>query len=200
MVTQKIIDDLKAPCLKFVLENKLIKNNLNGEIANIINDVFGSSDKVNITFSEENNPSHQYPAITTGYPPSNGIFNTTTTLNLAQIGEGSQEYKTIVMVHEVLHAYMDYNNQYFGNQLKQHKEIAQKYVNDIKIFVQGLYPTLKDNDAYAIILNGIGDIYGNDLNNPAYVALRNSYSVTDFSGTFLLQKDGVTGTPCTPAQ
>lgn len=198
-VIAKIIDDLKDPCLKFVLENKLIKNNLSGKIADIIHDVFGSSDKVNITFKEENNSAHAYPAITTGTSSTSGIFNATTTLNLAQVGSGSQEYKAIVMVHEVLHAFMDYN-QPFKTQLQQHKEIAQKYVNDIRVFVKGLYPTLTDNDAYAMILNGISDIYDNNLQNPNYIALINSYKIVDLSGSFLLQKEGITGTSCTPAQ
>ena len=190
VVTQYIIDNLNDPCLKTVLAN-LKNNNLSGKIANIINDVFGSSDKVNITFNEKNAPTDTIPAQTIGSTSSNGVFNAVITLNLAQVGEGSQEYKAIIMVHEVLHAYMDYNTTY-KSQLEQHQQMVQKYVNDIKAFIQGLYPTLSDPDAYAIILNGMGDIYKG--NQTAYNAVLHSFNTSQANYEF--QRSGLSGTPC----
>jgi hypothetical protein len=185
-----VINHLNDLCLRKVLDS-LINNNLNGKIANIINDVFGSSDKVNITFNEKNAPTDTIPAQTIGSTSSNGVFNAVITLNLAQVGEGSQEYKAIIMVHEVLHAYMDYNTTY-KSQLEQHQQMAQKYVNDIKAFIQGLYPTLSDPDAYAIILNGMGDIYKG--NQTAYNAVLHSFNTSQANYEF--QRSGLSGTPC----
>ena len=191
VVTQDITDNLKDPCLKTVLGN-LKNNNLNGKIADIINDVFGSSDKVNITFNQKNDPTDTIPARTVGSGPSgNGTFNAAITLNLSRVGEGSQEFKAIIMVHEVLHAYMDYNTAY-KSQLQQHQQMAQKYVNDIKAFVQGLYPTLSDPDAYAMILNGMGDVYNN--NQTAYNAVLHSFNTSQANYEF--QRSGLSGTPC----
>jgi hypothetical protein len=185
------IDNLTDPCLRSVA-GKLFKNNLTGKIASILNDVFGSTDKVNLTFNQNTDSSAgASPAQTVGTPPSNGMFSATITLNTAQVGESSQEYKAILMVHEVLHAYMDYSTPYM-TQLQQHTAMAQKYVNDIKAFVQGLYPTLSDPDAYAMILNGMADVYGS--NKTAYNAVLATFNTSQANYEF--QRAGLSGTPC----
>ena len=88
-----------------------------------------------------------------------------------------------------------YHRQKAGrSQLKQHQAIAEKYVDDIKNFVQQVYP-INDPDAYSVILNGLKDIFKGDI--PAYYdTLRNKYHVEDPLTTYELLRQGVTGTKC----
>lgn len=196
VIAATIINNVTDPCLKTTL-NTLINNNLSGKIANIINDVFNSSDRVNITFQQFDDPNAK-PAKSEmpTYDIRNQIFNETINLNMAQIKDASMEFKTIIAVHEILHAYMNYNNQYFQQQFQQHKEIATKYVDDIRTFVQQIYPSMSSNDANAIILNGIADVYPKGIKDDAYLALLKSYGVTDALGNYELERGGITGTPC----
>lgn len=181
------IDNLTDPCLRSVT-GKLFKNNLTGKIASILTDVFGSTDKVNLTFVENDGT---VPTQTSPISVNGNVYSETITVNLAQVKDASQEYKAIIMVHEVLHAYMNYNAPKM-TQLQQHTAMAQKYVNDIKTFVQGLYPTLSDPDAYAMILNGMADVYGN--NETAYEAVLATFNTSQ--ANYELQKAGLSGTPC----
>ena len=96
------------------------------------------------------------------------------------------------MIHEVLHAYMIYNGGANQTQLQQHIQMAQKYVGGIKTFVQALYPTLSNADAYSIILNGMADVYQN--NATAYQTLLNNYNTSQ--ANYEMQKAGLTGTSC----
>ncbi|MEZ2338098.1 hypothetical protein AB6735_20785 [Mucilaginibacter sp. RCC_168] len=189
-----ITNNVKDPCLKTAL-NVMIDKNLTGRIASIINDVFNSSDKVNITFQEFNDPNAK-PAKSEIPTTNNGVFNETISLNLAQIKDASMEFKTIISVHEILHAYMNYNNQYFMQQFQQHKEIAKKYVDDIRGFVQQIYPSMDTDAANAIILNGIADVYPKGIKDDRYIDLLKSYGVTDALGNYELERAGVTGSSC----
>ena len=171
----------------------MLNNDLSGKVASIINDVFNSSDRVNLTFNEFTDPNGK-PAKSDPATLNNGVYNETIQLNLSLIKGSSKEFATIIMVHEILHAYMNYNNQFRYLQLQQHQEMAEKYVADMKGFVQQLYP-INDPDAYAIILNGLADIFGN--NKPAYIdTLKTKYNVDDPLGTYEMERAGLQGTTC----
>ncbi|NHA06478.1 hypothetical protein G7092_21900 [Mucilaginibacter sp. HC2] len=191
LVSNIVINDVKDSCLKTTLD-VMINSNLSGKIAFIINDVFNSSDRVNLTFQDYSDTSPNAPPAITDLPiKANGAYNETINLNMGQLKDASMEFKTIIAIHEILHAYMNYNKEYYGLALQQHQAIAQKYVGDIKTFVQGLYPTLSDPDAYAIILNGMKDVY-KDAN--AYQSLLNSYNTNQ--ANYEYQRAGIYGTPC----
>ena len=191
---QIITDKLNNPCLKNVLNKITQTTNLNGKIADIIHDVFATNDKVNLTF-EEYTSSSDGPAQTLApIVDNNGIYNEDIKLNLYHLKDASQEFSAIIMVHETLHAYMNYNGQFLLNQLYQHQEMADKYVTDIKNFIQQSYP-INDADAYSIILNGLKDIFKN--NTPLYLqTLQSKYHVTDPAGTYEAYRGGIEGTMC----
>ena len=90
---------------------------------------------------------------------------------------------------------MNYNSSYV-TQFQQHTAIATKYVNDMRAFVQQIYPSMDTNGVNAVILNGIADVYPKGIKDDAYLALLKSYGVTDALGNYELQRGGVTGTSC----
>ena len=190
--TFNVYNNLTDSCLHAALITMLNASNLNNKISGILTDVFGSSDKVNLSFQNYTNANDK-PAKTESPYYYNNTFNVTIDLNTSKLEGCSQEFATITMVHEVLHGFMDYNGQY-KTQLQQHQQIAEKYVEDIKSYVQQLYP-INDQDAYAIILNGLSDVYGNSpltfMN-----ALKTKYNVDDPLGTYELERVGLQGTKC----
>nr|WP_294943979.1 hypothetical protein [uncultured Mucilaginibacter sp.] len=187
-------NNLQNPCLKSVLNKLTQGSNLNGKIATIIHDVFQTNDKVNLTFEEYTNAGDgtaqtSIPTIT------NGIFNETIKLNLAQLGNSSQEFSATIMVHETLHAYLNYNSN-LKTQLSQHIEMANKYVDDMRGVLQQVFPSLTNDDANAIILNGLGDIY---QQKPSYWnQLLTKYNTDNVSIQVLADafKKGIYGTKC----
>lgn len=54
---------------------------------------------------------------------------------------------------------------------------------------------MPNQDAYAIVLNGLADAFGNSL--PTYFnTLKTKYNVTDPLGTYELYRGGLLGTSC----
>lgn len=75
----------------------------------------------------------------------------------------AQEFIATTIVHEIMHAYFDSQKTYFTQQFQQHGDMAENYIDDLKNAVQAIYSSLDDKAAYALILNGFGDIFKNDL-------------------------------------
>lgn len=189
-----IVDSLKNKCLKDVLAKLKMDKNLNNKISEIIQNIFNKNDKVNITFKEYTDPSAG-PARTEVPDRRNGVFNETINLNLAHFNGSSQEFAAIVMVHEVLHAYMNYDNKYYLNQLAQHQDIAERYVYEIKNLILNIYPGMDEKDAYAIILNGLKDALGPSKDD--FIQLLNKqYKVNDPFGIYESYRNGFSGTKC----
>ena len=85
------------------------------------------------------------------------------TLNKNTLPSASQEFIATTMVHEIMHAYFDSQKTYYTQQFQQHRNMAENYIDDLKNAVQAIYSSLDDKAAYALILNGFGDIFKNDL-------------------------------------
>ena len=194
-VTLTVTNNVTDPCIKDVVD-KLIAKGLTGKIADIIQNVFNSSDKVNLTFQQIDDPNAD-PAKTN--PPifdtKTGLYNETTNMNLAKLKVASQEYSTIVTIHEIIHAYLNQNINLRDQQFLQHQEMAAKYVDDMRTFTQQIFPSMNADDANAIILNGLGDVfqqkpsYWNDLlakyktDNATIQIVSNNYKTAKSYGT-----------------
>ncbi len=160
-----ITDKIKDKCLDSVWVK--INGNLDSKIANILKNTFGTSDKINFKIVDGN--------IDGGYSAktevvidkvnSDGIhvFDVKVTLNKNTLPSASQEFIATTMVHEIMHAYFDSQKTYYTQQFQQHRNMAENYIDDLKNAVQSIYSSLDDKAAYALILNGFGDIFKNDL-------------------------------------
>lgn len=159
-----ITNNLQNACLKDVLNKLTQTTNLNGKIADIIHNTFATNDKVNLTFEEytstNDGPAQTLPATI----DNNGVYNETIKLNLSKLNNSSQEFSATTMIHETLHAYMNYNSN-LKTQLSQHQEMASKYLSDIRTFLQQVFPTLSTDNANSLILRGLGDVFDQ---KPAY--------------------------------
>ncbi|KLT66452.1 hypothetical protein [Pedobacter sp. BMA] len=160
-----ITDKIKNKCLDSVWIK--VKDTLNNKIANILNNTFNTSDKINFKIVD-GNIDGGYSAkteVVTDKVNSDGIhiFDVKVTLNKNTLPSASQEFIATTMVHEIMHAYFDSQKTYYTQQFQQHRNMAENYIDDLKNAVQAIYSSLDDKAAYALILNGFGDIFKNDL-------------------------------------
>ncbi|PWS29783.1 hypothetical protein [Pedobacter paludis] len=158
-----ITEKIKNECLDGVW--KSLEGNLDGKITSILNSTFGTSDKINFKITDGN--------IDNGYARTQVIkdklvdgihnFDVKVTLNKNTLPSTSKEFIATTIVHEIMHAYFDFNKTHYTQQFEQHKDMAEGYIEQLKNAVKDIYPTIGNKEAYALVLNGFGDIFGNDL-------------------------------------
>jgi len=197
-----IINNLTNPCLSSIV-NILVNGGLNTEVTNTLTNTFGTSDKINLTFSDGTLTGQDATAkaqtggtrsVTNGVPTG---YNLSITFNDPQLKGASQEYLTFITIHEIYHAYLDAQGTITGS-LAQHMDMAQNYVNAQVALLIDLYPALSANnnhDALCLVLSGYGEIQTSDPT--AYASILSTYGVSnnDVSTTSKSYQNG-TGTPC----
>ena len=109
--------------------------------------------------------------------------------------DASQDYKASIFIHEIIHSYYLYKGFNLDDQLKQHTDIANNYINDIASMLKQAFGT-PPADANALAFGGLKDFavkYPTDYANLLQAhglteSQRNSY--TEF------QREGLTGKSC----
>jgi len=113
-----IINELTNPCAKALLDQA---PNLNNDIARLMRNTFGTSDKFNITVS------NKYLIGATGSynGQKNGdVINCDIFLDDKMLKTASEEYILVTLYHEVLHAFFDVERNRLGEE-----EFKQKYLS-----------------------------------------------------------------------
>ncbi|WP_314270292.1 hypothetical protein [Capnocytophaga sputigena] len=113
-----IINELTNPCAKALLDQA---PNLNNDIARLMRNTFGTSDKFNITVS------NKYLIGATGSynGQKNGdVINCDIFLDDNMLKTATQEYILVTLYHEVLHAFFDVERNLLGEE-----EFKQKYLS-----------------------------------------------------------------------
>lgn len=103
---QNIIDALDGyPCAQDLLRQI---PNANNEIAKSINDLFGTSEKIDLTFKPKAGMGNVDGETKVGIVKEFGTFKATIFINEDILNYGTKEYILVTMFHEALHAYLDY--------------------------------------------------------------------------------------------
>jgi hypothetical protein len=164
---------LNNPCFKGVLNN-MISGGFKSELTSILTSTFGTSDDVNLTFKNLNEPSGFGDAGTNG-SGSNGVYNIVTTLNTTALQNASREFVTETIFHEVIHAYLNINSTLRGS-MPQHCEMIEAYVGCELAAMQEIFPTLSSHDGLCMILGGMADVQQYD--NTTYNTVLANYNLT----------------------
>lgn len=109
--------------------------------------------------------------------------------------DASQDYKASIIVHELIHGYLNYKGIDENNQLKQHMDIAHNYINSIVAVLQQACGTDPEN-AKALAFGGLSDFA---TKYPAeYNQLLSDNSLTEGkrSSDTEFERAGITGKPC----
>ncbi|NHA06399.1 hypothetical protein G7092_21495 [Mucilaginibacter sp. HC2] len=148
-----------------VVINSLTDKNLSGNIRNILQNVFNSSDNVNLHFVESTDTEGHAASTTT--TRSSSSFNMEIKINPNILpNDASQDYKASIIIHEIIHGYLNYKGIDADLQLQQHSDIAHNYIGDIASMLQQAYGTDPEN-AKALAFGGLGDFatkYPSDYN------------------------------------
>lgn len=174
--------------------DQLTNKGLTGEIRDILQNIFNSSDKVNLHFIESTNTLGK-PAISI-VSQQGGSVNVELRVNPSLLpSDASQEYKASIMIHEIIHGYLNYKSINFNDQLKQHAVMAYNYINSTASILQQAFGTNAEN-AKALAFGGLKDFA---TTYPAeYAQLLKDNGLTegmrDSDTAFL--RGGITGKPC----
>jgi hypothetical protein len=189
---------LPAGCNKEVVK-KLLSKNLSGKISNLIQSVFNSSDKVNLKFVESTQTSGK-PALSTEIKNTtiNGQRNFTFEIRLNPNlipSDASQEFKAAIIIHEILHGYLQYENQNYNNQLKQHYVIANEYAEGVADILNQMFGT-NPEQGYSLAFSGLGDYKTKDPQGFTQLLASKGLTSSQQSGNYEFQRGGLYGTPC----
>jgi hypothetical protein len=179
---QSIIDSLQGyPCAQNLLKEM---PKVNDQVKQILYDVFGINDDVNIMFTPANLADDIDGATTCG--GSSNFFNCTVKINTLILNGSVRDYIAATLIHEAIHAYINYqrtvlppdtfNTRFpiFGNYIgndPHHNEMANNYVNIMASVISGLNPNLSTFNSQALAWGGL-DMTTAWRNNPDTNAIK----------------------------
>ena len=183
--SQDIKNDVTNPCLSGVVSKFLQSSH---GINDIIQGVFSCNTDVNLVFSNADISGDDGQTQVEHANPDKSIFDVNIIINNNQ-ADRSQEYIASTIIHEVLHAYMNYTGQPLGND-SQHLAMGNNYVNLMRDYLQTMYGI---NSTNATILS-LGGLEG----YPWFSSLLNSRNISSnqYWQTKQNFKNKTSGTPC----
>lgn len=162
-----IINNITDPCLRQLISNLQNANKLTNAIGGILQSVFGVSNKVNITFNQDDNLKNINGIELNGQSYPNGSSNFIVDLNSTSLNVFSQERKTLTIMHEILHSYLSYEFNK-GNTLNlpnQHTVILSKYIDYMASSLEDIFPAMKShhNVTLALCFDNLKTSIGNNI-------------------------------------
>ncbi len=148
---KEIIDNLKDPCLKNMLN--LLKGKYFEDDVHFIIVKFNVSPYYNVNLGEYNDPAKSNTDAEEGKTENCCVD---IDFNLAALGNASQEYIAATFYHEFLHSNLSAIDPKTFRDL-QHDVMATKYVEPMAQALQKLFPNLSHDDAVALSWGGLGD-------------------------------------------
>ncbi|HEY8938128.1 MAG TPA: hypothetical protein VIM65_23055 [Cyclobacteriaceae bacterium] len=186
-----IYNNTYSDCIRHVTDN-LINSDLRNDVNTMINTGFGMTSSTNLTLEEDE--SLTVPGRTVVTNDSNPL-NVTIYLD-TDLKSSSSEYVASVVYHEAIHAYLNANN-YSRDQLEQHVEIAENYINQLSKAILEVFPNLAVKDCNGLALRGLKDIM---TSNPTYfndlIHKYNFSSVEEITSLTDGYRNGTKGTAC----
>lgn len=182
-----IINNFTNPCFGEVLRD-IMDGKLQNAIVNILCTLYSNTDILSLQFSNADIGDYSLDGITR--MQSSGSFVVANiTLNDSALYNASQEYIAATIIHEVLHAYMNYKG---GVQpIIEHEDMALFYQDVMMDALLEMYPTLERWQAEALTWGGLEKTYAYTSFRGRWprIALQEKQFETD-------NKSGAAGTPC----
>lgn len=167
---ENIENKIENPCLKNMVD-KIIKKDIEFAIEETLLSIFGESNKFNIFYSETTDlEDYNFGrAIPSNLQINNqGQYITmdiNVKLNVKTLPNSSQEFITTVIIHESIHAYLNYKGFIFNP--NQHDIMLSNYITLMANYLTTNFQ-ISDKDAYALSFSGLHDAYKNSLNNQSW--------------------------------
>jgi hypothetical protein len=155
-VTTKIENFVTDTCLATIV-NRIIDANLGNEMSNEMLSIFGKSEKMNLYFYQRDTNISDSPGNHKVTRFDNGFVNYNVYIDLTKMPNASDQYKAVVIIHEIAHAIIKSNNLNINTSIDAHYLMLEKYIQKMKVFLQDAF-SLNDEDALSMIFEGIADI------------------------------------------
>ncbi|EHQ25539.1 hypothetical protein [Mucilaginibacter paludis] len=162
----EIINKVKDPCLHNMVD-AILNDNGKGDINALIQHVFGTTSTLNFTITDQvimtnsGDDGEESPL-----KDSNGaLIGAEIYLNPGTLSNSSQEFIAATILHEGVHAYLDYQGIDIG--APQHELMAKDYLDDMAGDLQTMFPGMSDQIAYSLAWGGLENTYL--YNNPGLV-------------------------------
>ncbi len=161
-IKNKLLDS----CLNKVA-NLLTNNNLKNAVTNILQNIFSKSTNINISFEEsttitDKNGNSLEAQTKEIIDPITGSKTEVIYLNPNEIpNSASQEYKASLIIHEVIHTYLNIND---TTNLSQHTNMLENYIDAMSTSLKDFFPDMTIMEARSMSLQGLGSI----TNSPAF--------------------------------
>ncbi|MGN7990069.1 SprT-like domain-containing protein [Pedobacter sp. 22226] len=155
-----IVDNLTNECLKIALTKAKGVNgqNFTDTISKIITSLDANTKvKVGVSNVSElfDSQGNVVDGKTTGYNYDGGVFSCSILLNESVLNSATQEYAVATIIHETLHAYLQYKAGSDLNHGKNHEEISKNYIIPFVNLMKSIFPNLDLKDATAIAWGGV---------------------------------------------
>lgn len=156
----EVLNNVDDPCLKSSVNNAIALDCKN-EISSFINTVFGNSDQFILDFQDNTLIGSQatFDAYTVTGPLNNNnltTLKTTITLNNPQLNDASKEYIAATILHESIHAWIDYLFPSQPANAEQHNLMAASYRFDMMLnALKQMFPGLNSQDAIDLTWGGL---------------------------------------------
>ncbi len=193
-VTQNLVN----PCFVSVLKT-LMGTGMTNAVSNILINVFGTSETLNLTYNQATSISGSPTADAATNPSKSGDYlNITTTLSTSQLANASQEFIAETMFHEAIHAFLD-TNSVVASELNQHVTMLQSWVTAEVTALQQVFPNLTTVNAECLVLGGFQNVQEAQPATFAQALTNLGLTATQVQNTNNSYKAGQTGTACPPA-
>ncbi|PWK75302.1 hypothetical protein LX99_03795 [Mucilaginibacter oryzae] len=188
-VVNTITNNVQNPCLKNMVDSTMVSG-ISNQINSLIKDVFGGTEKLNLTFVDN----VTLASGVEGHTEMNGGFddfgnlNIQIQLNKDELPGYSQQYIATVIMHEALHAYLEAKG---VDPKNQHENIIIDYVNKMSASLKIMFPGLTLSDAKNLSLGGL-----DQTTTFLYTVARDMKLSGDFAATQSAYSIGSLGKRC----
>lgn len=153
----EIINNVDDPCIRQSVNNA-INGGCSNKISNFINSVFANSEQFHIQFNDSpillNHPDDV--AYTTWTPMNPDESKANITFSNTLLNSSSKEYIAATILHEVVHAWIDYKFPNAGENIQQHEMMAQPgRFNMMRDALMELCPNLSLSEATDLTWGGL---------------------------------------------
>lgn len=181
------------PCLHAMVENA-ISLDCRNKIATFINNVYSNSQLNHLYFRDAilQAPHNGDDAYTITAPIVNMTeLKTTITLNNSQLGSATREYIAATILHEVVHAWIDYKYPVPVENAQQHELMASTArFNIMRNALMEMFPNMSSQDASDLTWGGLGSTILFNTLPPAEITRIQQVNIAYKNHT------NNTGTPC----
>jgi len=179
-VRNKVLDS----CIKNLINSITANTNMQNAITNILVNTFAVSSRVNLSFVQNDNLVNDYGQPINGHASATynnqaNTINVTVEINANKLKNSSQQYKSAVIIHEIIHGVLHTDTTTY-NGMTQHAYILANYIDGMSTALMDYFPTLPLQEARSISLDGLGTTV---YNSQAFLTVISNYGFNSNSNS-----------------